>query len=209
MKKNKNPLSIKLIYWVTNIIYGLIIVIGGGVLVFNVLVYTSFFGDNLQLHVQFPVKINVLEEGSLQINNTLIKVEMVEATSKIHFKNTPLFVARLYGSAMLMAFLFLLFLFHTFRKFIKNVYNGHIFEYDNVELLRYLAYGLLAFWLFAIIYSRLAYGYLGGRLRFEHVEVLEDYRNFAGLLLLALFTWVLSHIFNRGVTLREDQELTV
>lgn len=209
MEKHKNPLSIKVIYWVTNIIFGLIILLGGGVLIFNIMVYTSFFGDSLQLHAQFPVLINVLEEGSLVINNTEVKVEMVEATSKIHFKNTPLFIARRFGTVMLIATLFIFYLFFVFRKIIVNVYRNHIFEYDNVELLRYLAYGLLAFWLFAIIYSRLAYAYLGRSLQFEHIEVVEDYKNFAGLLLLALFMWVLSHIFKQGVALQEEKDLTV
>ena len=120
MKNRKIPLSINLIYWITHIVYGLIILIGGAALIFNIVLYTSFFGDDLQLHVQFPVKVNILEEGSLTINKTNINVELVEATSKIHFINTPLPLARKFGTAMLFAFSFLFYLFFNFRKFIVN-----------------------------------------------------------------------------------------
>lgn len=209
MKKNKNPLSIKIIYWLTNIIYWLIIVVGGGVLVFNVLVYTSFFGNDLQLHAHLPVKANVLEEGTLRLNSTTHKIALVNASSQVHLINTPISVARKYGTVLLIAFMFLFYLFFTFRKFIVNVHKDIIFEDVNVDLLRHLAYGLLAFWFFAILYSRLAYAYIKNAIDFQHVEITEEYRNFAGLLMLALFVWVLSHIFQRGVKLQEDKDLTV
>lgn len=207
--KNKIPLSIRVIYWITNFIFGLIILVGAGVFLFNILIYTPFFGDSLQLHAQLPVKVNILGTGTLTKGNSTHKVELVEATSKIHFINTPSFIARKYGSVMLIAVLFFFYLFFTFRKFIVNVYRDKIFEYSNVELLRNIAYGLFAFWLFAIIYSRVAYAYIKSSLVFQQVEILEEYRNFAGILLMALFMWVLSHIFMRGVKLKEEQELTI
>jgi len=209
MKNFKTPLSIKIIYWLTNIIFGLIILVGMGVITFNVLLYTSFFGDDLQLHVQLPVKVNILEKGNLYLNQTNIKVELVEATSKIHFFNTPLFIARKFGSALLMAFGFIFYLFFMFRKFILNVKRNKVFESLNIELLRNIAYGLLALWIFSIIYSRLVYQYIASSLEFQHVEILQDYPNFAGLLMLALFIWVLSHVFITGVKLQADQDLTV
>lgn len=207
--KKKKPLSIRTIYWITQIIFWMIAVIGAATVVFNVLVYTPFFGDDLQLHAQLPVKVNFLEKGILSKGNCEHQVELVESTGKIHFINTPMFIARPYGTVMLIAILFIFYLFFTFRKFIINVYKDKIFEYSNVELLRQLAYGLLAFWIFAIIYSRLAYRFIKHRLEFQQIEIMEDYRNFAGILLLALFTWVLSHIFSRGVKLKEEQELTI
>lgn len=182
---------------------------GGAALIFNIFLYTSFFGDDLQLHVQFPVKVNILEQGSLVINKTTVAVELVEATSKIHFINTPLFIARKFGTAMLIAFLFLFYLFFNFRKFIVNVRNSRIFDYSNVEVLRNIAYGLLGFWFMSIIYGRLVYAYIGTHMNFQHVEVVEDYQNFAGILMAALFTYVLSHIFKRGVELQDEHDLTV
>ena len=209
MKQSKTPLSINIIYWLTNLVFGLIILIGLAVLVFNVLVYTHFFGDDLQLHVQLPVKVNFLEKGTLYLNNTCVKVELVEASSKIHFFNTPLFIARKFGTAFLMAFGFIFYLFFTFWKFIGNVKKNRIFESSNIELLRNIAYGLFAFWGFCIVYSRVVYHFIASSLTIPNVEVLEDYRNFAGILMLALFTWVLSHIFLVGVKMKEEQDLTV
>lgn len=209
MKKTKSPLSIRVIYWIANIILGLLFLVGLAVVAFNVLLFTSFFGDDLQLHVQLPIKVNFLEQGDLFIRNTAIKVELVNATSQIHFFNTPLFIARIFGSAMLIAYGFITYLVFTFRQFVTNVKNNKLFESSNIELLRNIAYGLLIFWIFSIVYSRFVYHYIAKSMVFQQVEVTGDYSNFPGLLLLALFMWVLSHIFLVGVRLREEHDLTI
>lgn len=207
--KKKNPLSIRLIYWITQIIFGLVILVSAAVLVFNVLLYFPFFGEGLQIHANMPVEVNILETGYLEYKNQIHKAELVNATSQIHLINTPAPIARLLGTAMLIAFLISFYIFFTFRKFIVNVYKEIIFDEANVYHLRNIAYGLLGLWIYALIYSRWFYGYIVSNLSFEQVEISDEYRKFAGILMLALFTWVLSHIFSRGVKLKEEQELTI
>lgn len=207
--KKKNPLSIRLIYWITQIIFGLVILVSAAVLVINVLLYFPFFGEGLQIHANMPVEVNILETGYLEYKNQIHKAELVNATSQIHLINTPAPIARLLGTAMLIAFLISFYIFFTFRKFIVNVYKEIIFDEANVYHLRNIAYGLLGLWIYALIYSRWFYGYIVSNLSFEQVEISDEYRKFAGILMLALFTWVLSHIFSRGVKLKEEQELTI
>ena len=209
MKNLKAPLSIRVIYWIANIILGLLFLVGLGVIAFNALLYTSFFGDDLQLHVQLPMKVNFLEQGELFIRNTAVKVELVNASSQIHFINTPLFIARIFGTAMLIAYGFITYMVFIFRQFVTNVKNNKLFESSNIELLRSIAYGLLIFWIFSIIYSRLVYHYFAKFMVFQQVDISGDFSNFPGLLMLALFMWVLSHIFLVGVRLREDHDLTI
>lgn len=209
MKNSKPPLSIRVIYWLTQAVFGLTLLSGFAVILFNILVYTPFFGNNLQLHVQMPVTFDVLERGNLYLSQRTIEVELVEASSKIHFFNTPLFLARIFGSAVLLAFGFIFYLVFEFRKFIANVNNDKIFASSNIELLRNIAYGLLGLWFYGIIYSRVIYHFIGKYVVFEHVSVTGDHRNFAGLLMLALFMWVLSHVFLVGSRLREEQDLTI
>ena len=105
--KTKSPLSIRIIYWFTNVILGLLSLISVAVIVFNILLYTSFFGNDLQLHSQLPVEVNFLEMGNLNLNGQDIKVELVEATSRIHFFNTPIFLAKIFGLALLLALSFI------------------------------------------------------------------------------------------------------
>ena len=61
MKIVKSSLSIKIIYWITNFSLAILILTFLTSIVFNILLYTDFFGNNLQLHTRFPVKIDILE----------------------------------------------------------------------------------------------------------------------------------------------------
>ncbi len=205
----KTPLSIKVIYWFTEIIFWLVVIVFGGILVFNVVLFTDFFGNDLQLHTRFPVKMNILEKGDLFLNGEVIKTEMVGATSQIHFINTPLYLARWFGSAMLLAGGFIFYLMFIFRKFIINVKKGKVFKIENIELLKNMAWAILGLWVFIIVYMRLLYHFIARNLEFNHIEFTNEFPNFAGLLLLALFLWVLSHVFVQGVNMKEEQELTI
>ena len=77
--------------------------------------YTDFFGNDLQLHTRFPVKVNVLEEGYLYLNDTNIKVELVEGVTQIHFFNTPMFLARWIGTALMLAIFIITYIMFSFR----------------------------------------------------------------------------------------------
>ena len=73
MIKLKAPLSIRIIYWFTVVLQ---VVLGLGILVtivFNVLVHMGM-ADDLQLHVQFPVEVDFVEVGNLNIDNNDVKV---------------------------------------------------------------------------------------------------------------------------------------
>ncbi|MEA3443187.1 MAG: DUF2975 domain-containing protein, partial [Bacteroidota bacterium] len=95
------------------------------------------------------------------------------------------------------------------RKFITNVKHNKIFEIANIRLLQNLAYAIFALWIFTIIYMRIMFYSIASNVEFEHIEILEEFPNFAGIPMLALFIWVLSHVFITGVKLQEEQNLTV
>ena len=84
-----------------------------------------------------------------------------------------------------------------------------IFTEDNIQHLKNVAYAILGLWIFIIVYMRIMYQSVAKHVEFEHVEILNDFPNFVGLLMVALFIWVLSHIFMTGVKLQEEQNLTV
>ncbi|MEA3446568.1 MAG: DUF2975 domain-containing protein [Bacteroidota bacterium] len=209
MENQKTPFSINIIYWTAQIVFWLFVLICTATVLFNVLLYTDFFGNDLQLHVHFPSKVNFLETGILEINNTEVKVELVNGTSQIHFFNTPLFIARYFGLAMLVAVGTMFYMMFVFRKFITNVKHNKIFEIANIRLLQNLAYAIFALWIFTIIYMRIMFYSIASNVEFEHIEILEEFPNFAGIPMLALFIWVLSHVFITGVKLQEEQNLTV
>ncbi len=209
MKRQKPPLSIRIIYWISNISTGLLSLVFVATLVFNVLLYTDFFGNNMQLHMQFPVKIDFLETGTLNLEGQDITIEFVDATSKIHFFNTPSFIARKAGIAILIVTSFIIYLLWIFRKFILNVKNGLTFNIENISLLKKLSYGIVGFWLFSVVYMQLLYHYIAKNIDMANVRISSDFTNQSGILLLALFIWVLAHIFITGLRLQDEQDLTV
>ena len=205
----KPPLSIRIIYWLSNIVLGLLTLVFFAAIVFNILLYTDFFGDNMQLHTTLPVKVDFLETGNLNLHDQDVQVQLVESSTRIHFINTPNFITRKVGIAVLFVVLFGLSLTWLFRTFIKNVKDGETFTVNNILLLQKLAYTIVALWLFTVIYMRLAYYYIAKNLEFEHVLITDDIPNYTGILAAALFLWVLAHIFITGVKLQEEQDLTI
>ncbi len=193
------PFSISIIYWLTNIIFTVIVITGFAVVILNVLFYINSESYDLQLHFLLPSKIDYLEPGFININNQNVKIELVEATSKIHFFNTPSFIAKQFGFILIVIVLWLIFLTNTFRLFIKNVYEGEIFTFANISLLKRLSYGLFAFWGLSIIYFQISYHYLAKNLVLQNIRISDDLPNYSGVLLLGIFIWVLAHILKKGL----------
>lgn len=207
MKKNKTPMSFHVIYWIMNVVTGLFGLIALAIIVFYVMLWTNFFGNDLQLHVDLPGKVNYLQNGILAGSN--IQVELVEASARIHFFNTPTYIARSFVMMLMGVMALGLFLLLTFRTFVANVRKGYVFTVSNITLLQRISYTLLAFWIILIIYQRIMYHYISSHVEIDNIEVLGEFNNYPGILLIALFIWVLTHIFRRGLKLQEEQALTI
>ena len=94
MEKQKTPLSIKIIYYITHFVFYLIIfatIIFG---VLNIGLYTGMMDDAYQLQLLLPVKFDVIEFGDIRNYDSDYKVEFVNAKAEMNLKNAPLFIAR-------------------------------------------------------------------------------------------------------------------
>lgn len=209
MEKRKTPLSFQVIYWVMNIITGLFLLVCVGVIVFYVMLWTDFFGNDLQLKVDMPGQVNFINEGIMEYEDGSINVELVEASTRIHFVNTPVSLARKFTLVLMGVCAFMFFILWTFRQFVARVRRGEIFTIDNILGLQNISYVLVGFWVYVIVVRRLTYHYLKPAIDMENVEFVSDFDNYPWMLLAALFLWVLSHIFLRGLRLKEEQELTI
>lgn len=207
MKKKKTPMSFHVIYWIMNVVTGLFGLVALAVVVFYVMLWTDFFGNDLQLHVDLPGKVNYLQSGILAGSN--IQVELVEASARIHFFETPVYIARSFVMILMGVMTLGMFLLLTFRTFVANVRKGFIFTLSNITLLQRISYTLLAFWFVMLIYQRIIYHYISSHVEIDNIEVLGEFNNYPGILLIALFIWVLTHIFRRGLKLQEEQALTI
>ncbi len=209
MNKNKKPLSIRIIYRVTEVVFWLFLLVLVLSVGLNIAFFSEAFGDKMQLHIALPVKVNYTEKGTMDVFGQLQEIEFVEGLGKIHLIDTNPDMAKVFGVAMLMVVIITMYIFVNFRRFIGNVYRGYIFEPFNIQMLKNMAYGLVAFWAFDLIYKAVFYYLFVRNMKFEHLEITGEFSSNWVLLLVALFLWMLSHIFLMGVKLQKEQELTV
>ena len=209
MYKNKKPLSIRIIYWITQVVFWLFMLVLVLTIGLNIAFLTEMLGDKMQLHTVLPVEVSYTEKGSLEVFGQPQEVEFVEAIGKIHFINTNPDLAKWFGLAMLVIVIIGLYILVMFRRFIGNVYRGYIFEEFNIRMLKKMAYGLVAMWVFTIIYSPVYYYLVIRNVEFEHLEISSNFNTNGVILIIALLLWVLSHIFLTGVKLQKEQDLTV
>lgn len=205
---NQKPTSVKIIYWMTNILFwiyslaSLFAIFFAGALIIGLL-------NKTQLHVGMPVAMNLSEIGLLEYNGQSVNIEFVEMYGKMHLVDAPREVTKVFGVFMLIALSLGLYIFMTFRKFITHVYHGEYFDRSNILLLKRISYALIAGWLFAVFYAMFQKFYFLKHLTFDSIRESGDYQTFNGVLLAALLLWVLSHIFQKGVELERENELTI
>lgn len=209
MEKQKSPLSIRVIYWLTNIASFLYLFTSVTVVVLVALLLFDVIGDDVQLHTDFPVKIDFLNEGTLQLKETVAIIQVVEAHGSIHFIDTPKTIIK-----SLLPILFVIipifgYLLWVFRNFIMNVKRDIIFDNSNITYLKRLAYGLMSFWFVCVVYARVFYYTLAKNIEIENAEVSSEFPEYAGILLVGLFIWMLAHIFKVGLDLQKEKELTI
>ena len=188
METIKNPLSIKVIYWITNITFWIYLAIT--VLAFFLVGALLLFDlEDLQLHVGMPVDVNIIEKGTLDLSilSSLTSVELVEMTGKLHFINTPPEVGRVYALFIFSIVLLFLYMFLIFKRFIGNVYSGVYFDMKNISLLKRISYALVFIWIFTIFYGYFQYFFLVINMNFETIEFTSNVQTYPSILLVALF----------------------
>lgn len=210
MEKNTNPLSIKVIYWITNITFWLYLAVTFLAMLLVIAIFATDMNE-LQLHVGLPILVNINEIGSLDLNmlSHITNVELTQMSGKIHFIDTPPEIARIYGIFLFLTMLLFLYVFVIIRKFVNNVYSGIYFNVKNINLLKRISYAMVIFWLFIVFYGYFQYYFLVINLQFNSLEITGDVQTYPGLLIAALGIWVLSHIFAKGCELQDLNQLTV
>ncbi len=208
METTKKPLSIRIIYWATTIIFWIFVAAAAVGMVFGMLMLFGYM-DETQLHVGVPVAINIVEEGIVDLFYNQVKVEFVEMYGKVHFIDTPVFIAQIYSVFMMIMMGIFFFIFLTFKMFIVNVYRGLYFESRNIALLKRIAYALVGVWGFTAFYAYFQYYFLMQHLELSSISVQGDIQTYPVILLGALFLWVLSHVFMKGSELQEESNYTI
>jgi len=204
METKKSPLSIRLIYWITNVTFWLLMFYSFLLIVGTILLYTGVNKGNSFVGGTVPVLISVSKPSHLLMNKQDIKLKLTGSTYSINFINPPDFIAKKIAPFMLLYFLILTYLAWIFRRFIKNVKKGETFTVKNISLLKRISYVLAGYWLVAFVSSLLASYYITG-----HIEIQNSFLFNEHMLWEALFIWVLAHIFITGLKLKQEKDLTI
>ena len=205
----KAPLSIRILYWLTNVIFWLMIVISIAVFVVNLILLTDIFTEDIQLRVQMPVPIEVVEDGSVSLPNGELTVRVEEAYGKLHLVDTPIFITRIVARILFVMVMLGLYMLWRFRQFITNVKNGIVFEKENINNLKQIAYGLLALWITTMVYMEVVYRMFIKYLEFDTIIIGYERYEMNSTILAALGLWALAHILMKGVEMKQEQELTI
>ncbi len=209
METKKSPLSIRILYWLTNITFWLMILITAVVLIVNVILLTDVFSEDTQLRIQMPVPVEVVEDGNFSIPGSSLTVRIEEAYGKLYFVDTPIFITKTVARILLVVIGLGLFITWKFKLFITNLKNGLLFEIQNINNLKHMAYAIVGLWLVTRIYMGILYRIVVSRLDFDSIIIGDQVNDFDDMLIVALILWVLSHVFIKGVEMKKEQELTI
>lgn len=211
MKTKHTPTSINLLYWLSN--FSLVMLSIGFfiVIVIGIIGYTGTgnIDKGFSFNVPFPVKVDYISSGNLISNNQDIKVELIDASARLKIIDPPAIIGKLSIFVLLCVILFSGLLVLIFRKFMKNVKAGLVFTVENINLLKYLSYGLLVVWLFQSIIIPIFYLYISDKLEFKDTTFTIELFQYSSTLVIALVIYVLAHIFLNGVRLQQEKDLTI
>ncbi len=209
MEKTKRPLSIRIIYWITEVAFWMMTTAFSFMVIGCIIVLMGWKPPDLNLHVKAPFTYTIEHSGVIDSYKGDLPIRLVEQSGSLHFVDTPLFVARPFAGTIIIVMIIAFNLIWMFRSLIRNVYHGKYFDMKNINYLKYIAYWVLGLWLAMKIYFWIFYYIIEDRIIFEGITIHEQVNAHNYLLLISLFIWTLSHIFKKGLELEETQKLTV
>jgi len=208
MNTKQNAASVNIIYWITNVsfwFYVLVSFFG----FFLALGFITGWVHNTQINIGVPLAYNIIEKGVLHLNGDIIKVQFTQMYGNISIDDTPVYITRVYGVFIIIMLAILVYIFKTFKEFVSTIYRGCYFDRKNIMSLKRIAYAIVLVWFFRLVYLIFQYFYLVKNIEIKSADFSGQFQTYPLILLFALFIWVLSHIFQKGVELQKENELTI
>jgi len=145
METKKAPLSIRIIYWITNVFFWVVMFLSFILIVSNILLFTGVIKGNALSGRDVQVKVDVSNTKQLHLNNLDLKLKLVNTANFLDFINPHDFFAKKAAPLLLIYFLISTYLIWIFRKFIKNIKKGETFTVKNIVLLKRMSYALAGY----------------------------------------------------------------
>jgi len=208
MKTKQTPQSVNIIYWITNIgfwIYLLVSVFA----FFLAMGFITGWVHNIDLNIGMPLALDLSESGVIQMNGETFAIQFNQLYGNMQIADAPTYITRTFGIFMIIILFIFLYIFQTFREFIKTIYKGSYFDRKNIMLLKRIAYALVISYLLNVLNIVFQYFYLVRNIELETAHFSGNFETYPVILLVSLFIWVLSHVFQKGVELQNENELTI
>lgn len=205
----KPPISVRIIYVLSVIVFYMLIVVTSVTFVANLLLEFEGVGDDFQLRIQLPVTFNVNETGTTQIYDEPNPVRFEEATGKLYILDTPVQFTRLMLRFLFPAVALGLFMAWKFKLFITNIKKGQVFEFSNINNLKHISYALLVLFVLTKVYEQVLYHTIVKYMNFNSIQIDSGVADRSDMLIGAMLLWVLAHVFMKGQELQEEHDQTI
>lgn len=209
MKEQKTPWSIKILYWLTSFSFWMMSFIMVAVLVLNLNLFPSIFEKTNQLRISMPVPIEVLEEGTLHLEENDLAVKIDKAYGKLQFLAAPAYVVKMVLRTLLIIVVIGWFIAWKARKFMTNLKNGLLFQIENINIIKHISYALVVLYVISRVYVIVLKIKMQQLLEFDSIRIGGQAYDTDAIIILALVLWALAHVFVKGIEMKQEQELTV
>jgi DUF2975 family protein len=204
--KMKTPLSIKLIYWIVNFAFWIVII--GIVAIIVEHIFFFFNPDSYHFSkFELPLNLDLLSISEVNMNGkiTSVKISKIYGIFNIWDLNTQAAIV-FYISVFLNGTLFI-YALQVIKKILINVKSNSVFTFVNVGYLKNASFIFFFIWIVRDIilhsYMQVKYGYFNPFNNFFMDYLLSTY------LLIATILLAIAYIFEHGVKLQNYKDLTI
>ncbi len=210
MKNRKAHFSIRLIYNLSRVLFWIFAVMSTIIVVTALILHLFVIpAEGYTLSAEIPTSFNVQGKGLLTFSDSSTDISIYRASGTIVFHNPPRSISLAIFLGLIPLILVIAYSLWILKTFTYNVKMGDVFEIANIRHLKRIAYILFGIWVYLKVVIVLFNSFVVPKIVFDGLEFVFTSGSMLKLLALSLFIWVLSHIFQKGVEIAEENKLTV
>ena len=204
--KMKTPFSIKLIYWIVNGVFW-ILILGTIILAGDQVLY--WFGVNENPHFTFsmPLRRDLLPISEVNVNGVLTQFKVVKIIGGFNVWDLDTTFAIVNTVTFYLNALLFIYALRVILKMLKNVKINIVFTLENVFLLKRSAYVFFTLWVIKDVFMLNYVKFLYTNFAPHKNLFFESW--FSNYLLLGSLTLAVAYIFEHGVKLQNYKNLTI
>ncbi len=205
----KNPLSLRILHVISQISFWGILTL---IVFFFALIAITLLDQPLDIKIDYNVNLNYETEVSYvdvgSISNIPVDLVFDKGSIKIPMKHLDKETLIYSFTGLTLIFICLLAIASFFRKFMKQVLRGNTFNVSSIQLIKNMAWGLVALEIMLFVYNNFVYQFISKNI-ISAFTFSQKISFPSTALILALCLWALAHIFTKGKELEDEQKLTV